>query len=504
MSDTVTADILLTGPIFDGERVGRGYVAIANAQIIAVNLDGAPEPPGLVGTDTRIVHVPEGLITPGLYDDHTFFTSQLLEVGGIQAADLDWDALWARITESGDDVVVLLGIPDDVAAATFAAVTESFPDREFILLSAEREVCAQTPGSVQRVGAVDGQSNEGLAPLYALLASDPATVDAALDKFVGIATSNGVVGVKDIAFDQYLGMGAHVNARVSEPGFPLVMACASQPVLAPAALEFWAGARVALAPAGPPCRGFKLMTDGSFDEGGGALLEGSGRNNICDWDPEVTYQEARRIVAAGFPLILNADGDLAIRECVTIFEKLVEEFGELPAGCTVSDGSIMAPEDAVRIAALGLPVETYPQMVRFDYYSDEFLDEYLTPHGRTHFAPFDHVTNAGARILAATDFPLTEPSLPEAVLSASERLLPGDPTAAPIDKRGIERLAVLKAWTSNTADALNLAEYTGRIRVGDPANVAVFDVDLTSATPTEIADASVRLTIARGTITHEA
>ena len=57
MSDTVTADILLTGPIFDGERVGRGYVAIANAQIIAVNLDGAPEPPGLVGTDTRIVVV---------------------------------------------------------------------------------------------------------------------------------------------------------------------------------------------------------------------------------------------------------------------------------------------------------------------------------------------------------------------------------------------------------------------------------------------------------------
>ena len=503
MNDTEIVDLIVSGPFFDGERIRHGYVAVKGNLFCAVGdcADGVPAE--LVGSDTRVIEVPDGFIVPGLFDDHTFFTSQLLEVGGLQAGELDREALLAGISESDDDVVVILGVDDRHADGVFVAITEAYPEREFILLSSERDVCRQTSGALAAVGCVDGASNEGLAPLYALLASNPRNVDAAIDHFAEIAARNGVVGVKDIAFDNYLGMGQQIGARLASGNVPLVMACACQPVLAPADLEFWATAGEEFGPHGPHFRGFKLMTDGSFDEGQGAMLEGSGRNNSCDWDSAITYEESRRIVAAGSPLILNADGDRAVRECIDIFERLIEEYGPLPNGCSLSDGSILDPADAMRLARLGIPIETYPQMVRFDYYSLEFLDRYLTAQGKKHFAPFDHLTKAGVPILAATDFPLTEPSLPESLLSASERLLWGDTDAKPIDNRGIDRLTVLKAWTSNTADALSLSEYSGRIRVGDPAHIAVFDKNLATASVRELAEARVILTIAGGHASYE-
>ncbi|GAB2557708.1 amidohydrolase family protein [Leucobacter ruminantium] len=495
-----------------GERIhpvaaapGRGFVATVGGRIVAVDTEGG-SPSDLIGPRTEVVDAGVGTVVPGLHDNHTFFTSQLLEHGGLDAAALGEDELEAagRAARDAGEPLFLRGVDPERAPRLIERLEVAAPGVDAIVLARGRTALECSPAAARRLGAPDPSSNEALHGVYAQLAAQPATVRAAFAAASAAMHRGGVTSVKDIAFDAHLGMLAEVDRMLGEGSLAVRYAFASQPVAAPAdlrAAEEWrAEGRTGIGRCDPArFHGFKLMSDGSFDEGTADLLPPDDewrRRQRPDVDYAALRAEAARVLDADFALALNADGDGAVRACVEIFAGRER----IPAGSSISDVSMVANAEAEAIAELGLAVETYPQMLRFEGYSGAFLDGLLGPRA-PHLCNLAEMLHRGVTVSAGTDFPLFAPSLPEAMLSASERILgAGVPIERWRPERAVSRAAVLEMWTAAGAVAMGAVERWGVLVPGAAADVAVFDRDLFEAEPASLAEASVRLVIAGGAV----
>lgn len=476
---------------------GPGFVAIAGGEIVAMDTEGR-SPEDLIGSRTIVTEAGDGSVVPGLHDDHTFFTSQLLEHAGV-ADPTDVDALaLARSARHAGHPLFLRDLDEGRVEALKERIGTECPGADVVLLARDRAALALTAPAASRLGDLDPQSNESLHTLYAQLAEDPHTVRRAFLAAQRRMHRGGVVSVKDIAFDTHLGMLGIVDDMLASGELDLDYAFASQPVAGRADLaagETWrsrGGARF---------RGFKLMTDGSFDEGTADLLpsDDDRRGQSADVDYGALAEEARRILDAGFALALNADGDAAVRACLDVFEA----YGPLPPGCSVSDASLVHDLDAERIGRLGLHVETYPQMLRFPGYDQALLDDLLGADRGAGLANLRGMLDASTPpvVTAATDFPLFDPSLPEAILSASLRMLgEGRPQETWFPERGISRDAVVRMWTAASATVRGAGQ--GVLATGGPADVVVYPIDLLHAEPDALAGAEPVLVMRRGRVVH--
>lgn len=479
---------------------GPGFVAVADGDIIALETSGR-SPDDLIGSRTIVTDAGDGSVVPGLHDDHTFFTSQLLEHAGV-ADPTDVDALaLARAARDAGRTLFLRDLDDGRLEVLTERIETECPGTDAVLLASDRATLALTASATSRLGDLDPQSNESLQPLYAQLAADEPAVRRAFLAAQTRMHRGGVVSVKDIAFDTHLGMLDIVDDMLAAGELDLDYSFAAQPVARPADLaagEAWRhreGARF---------HGFKLMTDGSFDEGTADLLppdDDRRRRQIADVDYGALAEEARRILDAGFALALNADGDAAVRACLDVFEA----YGPLPPRCSVSDASLVHDHDAARIGRLGLHVETYPQMLRFPGYDIALLDELLGADRGGRLANLRGMLDAPTPpvVTAATDFPLFDPSLPEAILSASLRMLgDGRPEERWFSERAIGREAVVRMWTAASATVRGAGH--GVLAVGGPANIVVYPVDLMHAGPDELAGTEPVLVMRRGRVVHAA
>lgn len=484
--------------------VGPGFVALIGDRIVAVDAAGG-SPDDLIGPGTEVFDAGEGSVVAGLHDNHTFFTSQLLDHGGTDAGRLTDDDAVSAVRAAGGAPVVLRGMDASRASRLVSRAEAEHPDADVVALADDRAAIVATAAATRRLGELDPESNESLHALYAQLAQDPAAVRAAFSAAAAIMHRGGVTSVKDIAFDTHLGMLSTIDGMLADGDLRMRYAFASQPVAATADLaagEAWrdrAGARF---------HGFKLMTDGSFDAGTADLLPPDDRwrrGQTSAVDYPAVQAEAERILAAGFRLALNADGDGAVRACIAVFERYAAAGRALPDGCSLSDVSLIDVGDAFRAARLGLAVETYPQMLRYPGYTHELMEELLGDERGRRLANLPALLAAGVLVSAGTDFPLFEPSLPESLLSSSERLLG---TASLRERwlpdRSVDRRAVIGMWTDAGAAAMGEADRWGVLAPGAAADIAVFDTDLLSAPVEELAAARTTLVLAGGAVVHSA
>lgn len=478
-----------------------GFVAMTGDRIVAVDVAGGA-PDDLIGERTVVTDAGDGSVVPGLHDNHTFFTSQLLDHGGLDGAALTDDDVIAAARDSATGRAVVRGVDARRAEHLVRRVEAEAPGADVVVVARERAAIEATAAARRRLGDLDPESNESLHGLYTQLAEDPRAVRDAFAAAAAIMHRGGVVSVKDVAFDTHLGMLPEIDGMLAAGDLRLRYAFASQPVAAVADLE--AGAAWREHP-GARFHGFKLMTDGSFDTETADLLPPDDRwrrRQSSDVDYAAVQAEAARILAAGFRLALNADGDGAVRACIHIFERYT---GVLPAGCSLSDVSLIEDGDAARVARLGLAVETYPQMLRYPGYSVELMEELLGVERGGRLGNLRALRAAGAVVSAGTDFPLFEPSLPESLLSSAERILGTDGLGIRWRRdRAVDRHDVIAAWTSSAAAALGESGRWGALAPGAAADIAVFDTDLLAARPDELAAARTTLVLAGGAVVHAA
>lgn len=473
-------------------EVGPGYVAISGDRIVATGWRAADAAPW-IGRDTVVHESGGGLVTAGFHDEHTFFTSQLLTVAGVDVGSLPDEEVRALLSRSPDAVFLRNA---DVAQAT--RLRDAFEDADrvdAVMLTTGRERLVATRAARARLGDPDPASNEQLAPLYERLAADPAVVEAAFLAARDRMHRGGVTSVKDIAFDTHLGMLPVIDTLIRSRRLGVAYAFASQPVRGEADLE-WAAARRRSTGPGARFRGFKLMTDGSFDEGAADLrMHGTAGIGPLSFDRDAVQDAANRILDEGFALALNADGDAAVRACVEVFDART---APLPSGCSISDASVLDDSDAVLIARLGLRVEYYTQILRYTGYTSASLESLLTGAQRGRLANLSALLRSGVAVASGSDFPLFDPSLPEAMLSSSARAL----GRGPVGERwthgeGVARDDVISVWT----DELGALAGDGVERVlttGANADVVVFDRDLLTVPDDELVGAAPRYVFAGG------
>ncbi|OAN35204.1 amidohydrolase family protein [Microbacterium sp. H83] len=471
--------------------VGPGFLAVAGDRIVATGRR-ADEAAPWIGDGTAVHDAGAGLVTSGFHDDHTFFTSQLLEVAGTDARHVSDDDI-GRLISASEGAVFLR----NATAAQVTRLRETFGGEgvgDAVLLSADRDGILLTPAARAQLGDPDPASNEQLAPLYARLALDDSAVERAFLAAAARMHRGGVTSVKDIGFDDHLGMLPVIDELSRSARLRLSYSFASQPVREPADLD-WAGALDDRPDGGARFHGFKLMTDGSFDEGTADLRCSDPEDERLSFDRRALAREAARILDAGFRLALNADGDAAVRACLDIY---AAHRGPLPGGCTVSDASMLDDDDVARLADLGLGVEYYTQILRYPGYTTSSVEGWLDGSQRHRLANLSALLRSGVAVASGSDFPLFDPSLPEALLSSSGRVL-GREGASERWPHGaaVPRDDVISIWTDERG-ALGSDRGRRGLVAGAAADVVVFDRDLLSVTEDELIGASPRLVLASG------
>ncbi|GAA4191090.1 amidohydrolase [Microbacterium oryzae] len=499
-------DLVVVGrAIWTGDGAVPGALLLRDGRI-AHRAVGEVAWRALAGPGAEVIDAGNGLVVPGLHDNHTFFTAALLEHGGLDGGGLEDRDVVARVLRRLDEapsaLVLVRGLsgPAERGDGLIRDLAARIPEAAVVLLGARRAWLALSDGARAAVGDADAASNESLARLYRVLARDADVVRAAFVSRATAFSAHGVTSVKDIAFDDHLGMLPVLQSLSARDELGLRMAFALQPVAAPADLGF--AERISSRRDGLRFHGFKLMTDGAFDEGGASLLDAdAAQPDAVDWP--LVRAEARRILDAGYRLALNADGDGAVRRCLDIFEEYARERGELPKGSGLSDVSLIHDVDIPRIAALGLVVETYPHVVRQEGFTRQLLTELLGARGGR-LGPFAEMVRHGVHLTAGTDHPLFDPDLPQSLLSASERLLPRPGDGRWHEENGMSREEVIRSWTSRAGAAMQTPVGAGTFEPGAPADVAVFDRNLLEATTDDLAEAAVSATVRDGRVVYRA
>ncbi|MEU6541556.1 amidohydrolase family protein [Streptomyces sp. NPDC047000] len=494
-----------------GPTATHGHVAVSGATITAVGPGDGAE---WCGPRTEVVDAGEGLVCAGLHDNHVFLTGTVPDHLAVDLAGTDDPAeAAARLVKAADShpaPVPVLGSGWRGTGDALAAALGSAPDgRTVVVWDADRALLWQNGTAARRYAILPGPiSNEALAPVFADAFTDAGLVREVYGTAQDELFRRGVVSVKDIAFDDYLGALPVLRQMRAEGTLRLRLAFASQPVRRPVDLEF--GRRASAECRDPLLQfhGFKLMTDGVWVDGTGHMLGGypglpGAGTELPDY--EALEEAARRVVEAGFALGLNVDGDGAARWAVTVFERLAAAGHPVGPRHSLSDLSFVDPADAARAGALGLTFEVYPQFLGlFPSAEDCPAEALLGPAGRG-LNRFATMARSGVSLSSGTDLPLFWPSLPDAIRAATHRrFTDGSPPDGWCPEEALPAAEVVRAWTVGGARARGTAGRVGTLAPGLRADLAVFSHDLLGASPDELTQVQVTATIAGGEVVHRA
>lgn len=491
-----TAESMWTGP--GGHLTGGVFVAVEDGTITA---SGPGDGSAHRGTGTEHVDLCGAFLTPGLHDNHTFVTGTVLEGRGTDlsgAATTD-DALARWVTEDARVGGVALargwrGAADAVVdRSAFEAATAGVPT---VWFGADTGEAWRNAAARARFGDGDGfPDNESLAPVFSAAAEDPRIVVDTYRRAGRRLASAGVTSIKDVVFDDSLGVLPALEGK--DLGFTVTAVV--QPVRRRIDIDEVQRMRERYRAPGLRVHGVKLMTDGIVPDGTATLLDGT--VDVVDW--QTLLDDARAVDAAGIPLTLNADGDGAVRHSLDVFADLLADDRDRPRRWTISDASLVHPQDVVRMRALGVGVEVYLQFLQlFPSAADAFMDDLLGDRAEG-FNAFRSLVDARVTVTAGTDLPLLWPDLPGSIVAAVYRRFADlGPAVGWRSAQALTVDEVLTAWTVAPSALLGDVDRPGRLAAGAPGDLVAFDRDLVVSDLQSVAAARVVRTVRAGRTVH--
>lgn len=520
-SKTVADYILVSNNIFTArdEKLISGLIAVKDNLIIAVGK--IEEKEKWIGDGTKVYDLKDKLITPGFHDNHTFFTGYQLIDKGIDLSESKSEREAIEIVKNyantlGDNEIIFGYGWDNsnwkTELPTEKNLNECISNRPVLLFNASREYCWMNSLAIEKYGFTQTQCySEAMVHLFKDVLKDKDKMKSEFIKFSQLLASRGVTSIKDIAYDDYLGLLNALEELDNEGKLTLRVNFASQTVEHGPNFEF-----------GKRCiekynnsdflkfQGFKFMVDGIVANHTGDLLEPYANNpNITNLEP-VDYDRIRRDILEadrlGFKCCLNVDGDAAARKSIDILEKCIKVNGKRERRNSLSDVNLCKDEDIKRLKELDLSVEVYPQfLLLFPSLEDAFMREFIGEEREKYFNNFGTMQKEGVRITSGTDLPLFITNIPDSIYSAVGRLFEdGKPEGGWQKDRGLTIAELLKAWTINGAYHCYRDEKIGTLEVGKLADIAVLDKNVFEVSMDKMRDVKVALTMCNGQIVYEA
>jgi len=481
------SDDLVDVRIDDGQITSIGYLA-----------------PGTAGSPaSRTVDLGERWIIPGLWDNHVHFsqwaqTSRRLDVSEAASAQAAarlvenrLAALAALPTAGDQDRLVGFGFrdglwPDEPSRALLDAASGSVP---VVLVSGDLHSCWLNSAALAVYGFAGHQTgllreDDAFAVEHAIDNVPEADLDAWADEAARAAAARGVVGIVDLemtwnldVWRRRIGAGSD-SLRVDFGLYTHHLDDAIEQGLASGQVIAGTGGLLTVGP-------YKVITDGSlntrtaycFDAYPG--LSGDHDRGMLTVPAADLTALMRRAWAAGIRPAVHAIGDQANSLALDAFEAV---------GCTgsIEHAQLLTEADVARFARLGVTASVQPEHALDDR---DVADRYWA--GRTDRAfRLGDLLAAGVHLALGSDAPVA-PLDPWVAISAAVGRSRGERAAWHPDQ-AISRQAALAAS----------ARGRHGIAVGQPADLAVCEIDPFVASVADLRRMPVAATLLGGRFTH--
>lgn len=541
---------IVHGRVFDGKvRTASTAVAVTAGRIVRVGSDERIQE--LIGPATRVIDAAGGLIHPGFVDAHNhavFAGVERLSIdlttattveetlalirAGVQRSDAEWltGGGWSHEllpvpTRHQLDAIV----PDrPIALSDAGHHTLWVNSRALELAGVDRDTPQPHDGQIHLDEAGDpiGYLNETAAELVGRVIP-PATEDemhAGLLNAQDHLWSLGVTGWHEAILGEYNGKADSTPAYLraiadgtlaSDASGALWIAPGLRREDVPALVARFVDLRDRNAAVGFDTSTAKAMIDGVPHGETAALLEpycnhtADGFAGELHFDEDTIHDFVGQLDAAGFALHLHIMGDRGIRVALDAIEDARARNG---AGRRhhIAHLSMVQPEDAARFGPLGITANIQGLWAAPDPFLASLIGETRMLAGY----PFRTMADSGADLAMGSDWPVS-PADPWLAIHVTVNrwappppgvempLLPLGATPPTLDaeRQALTLAEALSAYTSGSTELV--LGRSGRLRVGERADIAVATGDPFDSPPEEISALATAVTVVAGRVVFE-
>jgi predicted amidohydrolase YtcJ len=251
--------------------------------------------------------------------------------------------------------------------------------------------------------------------------------------------------------------------------------------------------------------GLKGFVDGSLGSHTAAMLEPFTDNKkdkgFFITPPDSLYYFVSNADKKGLNIMVHAIGDNAIRQQLTIFERVAKENGDRDRRFRIEHAQHIAPPEIARFAQL----KVIPSMQPYHAIDDgRFAEKYLGyERCKTTYA-FKSLLDAGATVAFGSDWFVAPPTPMDGIYAAVTRRTLDDKNPngwIPEQKITVEQ--ALKCYTINAAYASFEEKEKGSLEAGKLADFVLLEQDIRKIAPEKIKDVKIMMTVVGGKIVYK-
>lgn len=232
----------------------------------------------------------------------------------------------------------------------------------------------------------------------------------------------------------------------------------------------------------------KIMQDGIPENGTAALIDPylsadsqqpTASYGMSFLHPQRLADDVTRIDAAGFQIHFHAIGDRAVRECLDAVEQARRVNPRSSTTHHIAHLQLVDAADILRFRQLNVAANIQPLWAAYDRQMVALNVPILGAKRASTQYPFASLHRSGALVCAGSDWPVTSADPWQGIHIAVNRRYPVDsPDWYPDEFVPEQRLSLAQAvaaYTSGSARINGRGHYTGAIRIGYAADLAVAD-----------------------------
>jgi predicted amidohydrolase YtcJ len=201
------------------------------------------------------------------------------------------------------------------------------------------------------------------------------------------------------------------------------------------------------------------------------------------------------IYRSGQEVILHAIEGRTIDAACSAIEYAMAKSSKPDPRPRVEHCSVCTPDQAKRMATLGISVVTQPSFI---YYNGDRYLRTVPKHHLDHLYPIAMLIRSGVRVAASSDGPIVPPDPLIGIYSAVTRKTEGGEIVSP--EEGIRPAEAIRMYTREVGKARFEEGGRGSITPGKPADLVVLSGDPLQVPPDGIKDLTVEMTILNGEV----
>jgi predicted amidohydrolase YtcJ len=234
------------------------------------------------------------------------------------------------------------------------------------------------------------------------------------------------------------------------------------------------------------------------------LSAGPNSNGIASAEllkPEQMYADIQGADKAGLQIAIHAIGDRANNAILDFYERVEQANGPRDRRLRIEHAQHLSPQDIPRFARLHVIASMQPLHLAYD---GGWAEKRIGPDRVKSMYAFKSLLDSGAVLAFGSDWPVAPMKPLEGIYAAvTRRTLNGKNPDGWIPEQKISVAQAVHAYTMGSAYAEFEDDIKGSLEPGKLADIVVLDTDIFQATPDQLSQAKVDMTLVGGKVMFE-